>query len=572
MRPIVSWLMPVYNAEKYLRRAVDSMLMQSMQDFELLVVMEPDCKDRTEEICKEYAAKDHRIRIIKNESRLGIAKSLNIGLVTARGKYIARMDADDYSYPDRLEKQVAYMDAHRDIGILCTNRRVVCDNGVTYQSDHPTDPEEISARLLFGFCLNHPSMMLRTDLFRERGWEYPTDREAEDFGLCAELVGYTKIGCLEEVLLDYYEHGDNAIYSKFDAVRKASACISRNALRKRLGVETVDQYDDIYFGWRELDYPSNEVQDYLKTGYRLFKEIYLRNEAKKLIDNKVFHKEINRQWKITTDISGIGFLMSSVDFSSLIKNDSLDYEIEAAVKKFYEIFSCEKKVALWGTGRHCHEILAGMKGNYPFRLCAFVDSNTDKDGSMFLDIPVISPEKIRNLGCDYIGIASYLYKDEIFQTLTNDIGFSEENVFILPNTQQLMVMADKYKNINTSDKEQAYLFMSPDYGNLGDHAIIEAEKDFLTDSKYCVHEIPADDFARYAYIMQCTRRSGGLIAITGGGFLGSLWYEHHKKVEQIIQMHPDNRIIIFPQTLFWDKRYDREKWNGQWTYLMRINL
>ncbi len=443
MGPIVSWLMPVYNAEKYVRRALDSMLAQSMQDFELLIVMEPDCQDHTEDICREYASKDPRICVIKNGTRQGIAKSLNIGLEAARGKYIARMDADDYSYPQRLEKQVSYMDAHEDIGILCTNRRVICDNGTTYQSDHPTDPEEISAGLLFGFYLNHPSMMLRADLFREHGWRYPTEREAEDFGLCAELVKYMRIGCLEEVLLDYYEHGDNAIFSKFDAVRKASAWISRNAIRERLGVQSVGQYDDIYFGWREQDYPLGGLEDYLKTGYRLFREVYLKNEEKGVIDKKVFRSEINHQWKVTTDISGMGFFMPEVDFTEYVKDDSLDDEIEAAVQKFSDIFSCEKKVAIWGTGVYCRKILQDIAGNYPFWLCAFIDSNVNKAGGLFLDVPVISPDRIEDTGCEYIGIASNLYKDEIFQTLTEDIGFPEKNIFILPDAKKLGLLIER---------------------------------------------------------------------------------------------------------------------------------
>ena len=559
MKPKVSWLMPVFNAEKYLRRSIDSMLVQSVQDFEVIIVMEPDCKDHTENICREYAEKDDRIRIIKNETRLGIAKSLNIGLENARGKYIARMDADDYSHPKRLEKQIAYMDTHREIGILCTNRRVICDNGDTYQSDHPTDPEEISARLLFGFCLNHPSMMLRAELFRENGWKYPIDREAEDFGLCAELVKYTKIGCLKEVLIDYYEHGDNAIYSKFDDVRKASAWISREAIKTRLGIENVDLYEDIYFGWRELDYPLEGIENYLKKGYRLFREIYLANEEKKVIDTEIFYKEINRQWKITIDISGLGFLMPNTDFPELIKSDNLDFEIDVATKKFYDVFSCEKKFAIWGTGDHCRKIMEGLDGNYPFRLCVFVDSDPHKDGSSFFGIPVIAPEKLRDIQCDYVAIASHLYKDEIYSKMVKEIGFPAENILILPQVGLLRVMADKYKCIHTSFNRQAYLFMSPDYGNLGDHAIAEAEKDFLEDLDYCVHEIPADDFTKYAYITQCTRRSGELIVITGGGFLGSLWYEHHRKVEQIVQIHPNNPVIIFPQTLFWDKTIDEDK-------------
>ena len=85
-------------------------------------------------------------------------------------------------------------------------------------------------------------------------------------------------------------------------------------------------------------------------------------------------------------------------------------------------------------------------------------------------------------------------------------------------------MMKKYnKNIADSKKIQGYIFLAPDYGNLGDHAIIEAEKFFLQELGMCVHEIPADKFHEFAFLIQCTSRSDYPIFITGGGFFGSLW-------------------------------------------------
>lgn len=549
--PMVSWLIPVYNAEKYFRRALDSVLAQTMQDFEVVIVMEYGCVDGTESLCDEYAAADSRVRVIKNSSRLGIAKSLNVGLAEARGKYIARMDADDYSYPERLEKQVAYMEEHTEVGILCTNRRVI-GNGYMRISDQPTDPEVINARLLFGFPLNHPSMMLRARLFRENGWQYPTEGEAEDHRLCLLVNRHADITSLSNVLLDYYEHGDNAIFQKFDAVRKSSAEISRQALKERLGVDT-SAYEDVYFGWREQDKVDIPAETYLSRGFELFRTIYEANRVRRVFREDVFLDEISRQWQLTLNAVG---MLTDCEFSKLYVLDDPKAEISNMLARFSGFFSCKKKVAVWGTGDHSTKNLAGLDGNYPFDLRCFVDSNPQKSGTMFLDRPVISPEQLKTSDIDYVAIGAIRYKDEIMRTLKETLQFPEERILILPSQSLMRTMAVYFCNIKTAQKKQAYVFLSPDYGNLGDHAIMEGERAFLEDMGMCVHEFPADHFSDYAYITQFTSKSDGVIFITGGGFLGSLWQEHQKQALQIIKLHPNNPIVIFPQTLFWEDDAD----------------
>ena len=117
----ISDVMPVFNTPvSYLKEAVDSILTQTVKDFEFIII-----NDGSTYSCKEYleSLSDPRIRIIHNEKNLGITKSLNIGLREARGKYIARMDDDDISIPIRFEKQFAFMESNPDI-ILCGSKKV----------------------------------------------------------------------------------------------------------------------------------------------------------------------------------------------------------------------------------------------------------------------------------------------------------------------------------------------------------------------------------------------------------------------------------------------------------------
>src|SRR3990172_12530717 len=112
--PVITVLMSAYNAEKYLREAIESILNQTFKDFEFIIIN--DCStDKTKKIIEEYANKDARIKLINNATNLGLTKSLNIGLKEARGEYVARLDADDVALPERLEKQYEFMNKNRDI-------------------------------------------------------------------------------------------------------------------------------------------------------------------------------------------------------------------------------------------------------------------------------------------------------------------------------------------------------------------------------------------------------------------------------------------------------------------------
>ena len=114
MNPKVTVLMPVYNCEKYLRESIESILNQTFKDFEFLIINDGS-SDKSAEIVESY--NDNRINFVQNEKNIGLAASLNRGLDIAKGEYIARMDADDISLPERLEKQVRFMETNPQIGI-----------------------------------------------------------------------------------------------------------------------------------------------------------------------------------------------------------------------------------------------------------------------------------------------------------------------------------------------------------------------------------------------------------------------------------------------------------------------
>ena len=202
--PKVSVIMPAYNAEKYINEAIDSILGQTFGDFELIIIN--DCSaDSTENIIQSYS--DSRIVYLKNEKNMGVAATLNRGLEAAGGEYIARMDADDISLPQRLEKQVNLLDADPSLVACGSQLENFCDGAVSAGLRFPVTKEEAGALLVLHPTLAHPTVMLRGTVLRENRLRYDLRYEGtEDFALWWEISRYGSLVSLDEVLLRYRVH------------------------------------------------------------------------------------------------------------------------------------------------------------------------------------------------------------------------------------------------------------------------------------------------------------------------------------------------------------------------------
>lgn len=201
--PRVTVLMPVYNGERYLREAIDSILQQTFTDFEFAII-DDGSTDESVAVIQEY--NDHRIRFIQNGKNLGHGASLNKGLDLGKGEYIARMDQDDVSLPDRLALQVAYMDANRKIGICGTWVELVGNTtGLVWR--YPSDPDAVKCSHIFGPALAHSAVMIRRAFLDESKILYdPSIKHAEDFDLWVRASEYTSISNIGKVLLRYRLH------------------------------------------------------------------------------------------------------------------------------------------------------------------------------------------------------------------------------------------------------------------------------------------------------------------------------------------------------------------------------
>ncbi len=205
--PMISVVMPVYNAEKYVTEAIESILNQSYSDFEFIII--DDCStDNSYDILHSYVSKDNRIRLFKNDMNNKLPKTLNFGISQAKGKYIARMDADDISLPERFAKQIEFMESHPEVGVCGTWIDVFSEeSSQTTCIKYPAEHKLISVRLLFDEnCIAHPSTFLRREIFFDFQLYYNLSLQghAEDYELWVRLLEQGILFYnLPEVLLMY---------------------------------------------------------------------------------------------------------------------------------------------------------------------------------------------------------------------------------------------------------------------------------------------------------------------------------------------------------------------------------
>lgn len=205
--PRVTVLMPVYNAEAYLREAIDSILSQTFTDFEFLII-DDGSTDTSAEIVQSYD--DPRIRFVRNAQNLRLAQTLNKGLDLAIGEYVARMDADDISLPERLTKQVEFLDAHPEVGIVGVWARAFGE--ANFSIPQPADPEVARAKLLFDSCLVHPAVLIRRSLLDFHGLRYQPLPHFEDYELWQRAARLFPIANIPEWLFRYRVTGQSAFF------------------------------------------------------------------------------------------------------------------------------------------------------------------------------------------------------------------------------------------------------------------------------------------------------------------------------------------------------------------------
>lgn len=207
--PVISIVMPVYHTNNnFLSEAIESIINQTYQNFEFIIISD-DTLERTKEILNYYQNVDKRIRVYYQQ-REGLISSLNRGIHLAKGKYIARMDSDDISHPERLKKQIEFLDRHPDIGVCGTLMDNINADGIFVgKTTTPLSHNLIEWNLFFGCSMSHPTIMMRKEVIENYGYYNIEGEFAEDYELWTRLILQTKFANLSESLLKLRLHGNN---------------------------------------------------------------------------------------------------------------------------------------------------------------------------------------------------------------------------------------------------------------------------------------------------------------------------------------------------------------------------
>ena len=283
----ISVVMPVYNTNvPMLRRAVESILNQTFQDFELLIIDDGSTND-----CAAYldALNDPRVRILRNETNLGITKSLNIGFRAAQGKYIARMDSDDVSLPDRFEKQFAFMEQHPDV-IVCGSK--TGKNG----KEPPVFPqamesmEEYRVKMLFrNPGPVHPTAFFRREKLVQHKIEYNEQLiYAQDYDMWMRIIQYGNVCVLPEALLYRIMHSDQISNKHREQQIRCDKITQKKLLEQLLDHVTEEEVDLHYFHSTGY-YPEVTMTPRVNQWYR---RLLAANRRKKIYNQSILEKQV----------------------------------------------------------------------------------------------------------------------------------------------------------------------------------------------------------------------------------------------------------------------------------------
>jgi glycosyltransferase involved in cell wall biosynthesis len=267
--PTISVVMSVLNGEAFLREAVESMLGQTFGDFEFIIINDGST-DTTPQILADYAKRDDRIRIFSQQKK-GLVESLNRGIALSRSDYIARMDADDVSLPDRLQKQVNFLERHREVGLLSGAYEQIDAAGTVLGTIRfPLADSEIRAAMARINQMCHPAVMMRREVACAAGGYRKQLLDAEDYDLWLRMAEQTQLANLDDVILRYRVHPRQvSITNLTHQVWCALAASAAASLRRRGCRDPLAEVREIDLAFvTSLGVTEAQVQVFLVDWYR----------------------------------------------------------------------------------------------------------------------------------------------------------------------------------------------------------------------------------------------------------------------------------------------------------------
>lgn len=461
MNKLVSVVIPIYNTElSYLKTAIRSILDQTYQNLELILVDSSDKKDIRNMIYKQNDARIHYYFRKKH----GIYDALNFGIELANGEYIARMDADDISLPKRLEKQVAFLERFPDVDVLGAYYEAIDSNGNIRENKsmfEVSDYESIKSSMIFDNPMNHPTIMFRRKII-DAGWRYH-NVYGEDHDLWTRMLPTVRFANINEKLLQYRQYGGNISFqlSRFSIARNVAETTKRY-IESLFSIDTTKyMLEDfaknyyLYFFYPEI---GRNFTEYFMRQFSLLVQIYLQNETMHLIEPKALVLALNRRWitlmgvadYIVPELKDLYTTLASQFSETIFFADNLskfygynipDYEkvflrlknsFQENERLFEKLLSEEKSFLMYGMGEQGQIMLEKCEhlkktDKFLWHLKGIVDRRPLTVTYMGHNYHSIVKEQIRNMDFDYILISSTWYFDDIKHELM-ELGIQENSI------------------------------------------------------------------------------------------------------------------------------------------------
>lgn len=302
--PTLSIILPVFNAEKYIAKSIESILSQTFSDYELIIINDGS-NDDTLRIAQSYT--DERIKIYSNQQNQGLIPTLNWGFRLAKGNLIARMDADDMSDKHRLELQFNFMKAHPQVD-LCGTQAIIFDQNKQQRLTMPLQNDEIKAHLLWGNSIIHATLMLRKSFWLQHQLSFDLKYlHAEDYDLWTRCLDKAHFANLPEVLYHIRSHSQKVSIKNQQLQIQNTKLIYQRQLQK-LGIKTNQDELDFHrackYGFSINLISLDRLSEWLL-------KLLNQNQLKKIYPEAEFYQLLKQTWrKHTTGQTqlGVGFL------------------------------------------------------------------------------------------------------------------------------------------------------------------------------------------------------------------------------------------------------------------------
>lgn len=294
--PLISVIMPLYNAERFVGESIENVLRQTVGDFELIVIDDAST-DASAEIARAYAAKDDRIVLMHNELNSGAARTRNRALDAARGKFITFMDADDLCSPGTLRQTARLLrttPANRHLRQLLHDVRHKGGGDGELKIQVPLTHEEIQHQLFFGCPFGMSSVMLRSEPFKRTGIRF-RECMAEDYQLWVDLSEHLRMANIPEYLTFYRRWEDQISTRQLDRQTLSAQLTQQEQLARKLGVRLSDDEARIFtrFSLRTGDVKKRELASYRRILTRLYKAGIRHSH-----DPKLLKRQLMRRYKM----------------------------------------------------------------------------------------------------------------------------------------------------------------------------------------------------------------------------------------------------------------------------------